>query len=268
MRSVALVFNPHKYAAKSTACAVGEFLKKRQITANLGEIHRLSENFFSSADLCISVGGDGTLLAVAKQAALHNVPLLGINCGTLGFLTALCRNHWEATLPHILDGNRHELRENLLQCVRNGISYYALNEFVVHGNHASRILDMRVYINDSLLNEYHADGLIVSTPLGSTAYNLSAGGVIIAPDVECVAVTPICPHTLSNRSVILPPYSLIRIESLHRGSVHCLCGDGHDIPPTNDDDPIVISRSRKKVTIWQPKDYSYCAVLRDKLSWK
>ncbi|MDR1438199.1 MAG: NAD(+)/NADH kinase [Puniceicoccales bacterium] len=268
IKSVAIVVNSHKYAASGTTESVAKYFEGMKIAVRIGESGKIDGNFFSSIGLCITVGGDGTLLHLASDAAEKNVPLIGINCGHLGFLTALNRSNWAAVLPSMLEGKRHELQEHLLQCSYGNANYYALNDFVIKNRNSSRLFDVQVFVDDHLLNNYHSDGVIIATPLGSTAYNLSAGGAIVAPMVSAISISPICPHSLSNRSIILPDSSRIKIQCTRAETHANLYADGHDLPDPMEQECIFICRARRRVTIWQPENYSYYAVLRDKLSWK
>jgi NAD+ kinase len=225
-------------------------------------------------DLCITLGGDGALLGIASHAATRRVPILGINGGSLGFLTALDATNWRRGLIPILRGERTILRANLLRCTTGGGKYFALNDVVIKNQNGVRSFDLLVSIDGAAAASYRADGLIIATSLGSTAYNLSAGGAILSPSVQALLITPICPHTLANRSVILSPDSRIRVQCpppadghRSRASRLQLCVDGRDITSVAATESIDLSLSPIRATIYQQKSYDYFATIRDKLGW-
>lgn len=268
VKNVGIIYFEKKMGSRDCALAVGDFLRHRGIEVRMEKAYQLPSDFFSTLELCITVGGDGTLLSVSSDAALAGVPILGINCGNLGFLTALGKDDWADSLDAILAGDCAMLNEFLLECSLGDRHFFALNDIVVKNRDSVRLFHLRVKIDGKLLNEYRADGLIFATPLGSTAYSLSAGGAIMAPCVHGIAVTPICAHTLSNRSIILPRDSKISVEPLNDGTNFDVYADGKSVHAEGFDGPISIFQSNYCVSIIQPKHYSYFDILRGKLSWK
>lgn len=267
-KMIGLVVNQKKEGSGEQAKTVEEFLRNRGLKTRIAKAYHLPEEFFENLDLCITIGGDGTLLSIAAAAAEKNVPVLGINCGKLGFLTAVGRGNWEKYLGEILAGECHILHEFLLECDCDGTKFYALNDVVLKNQDSIRLFGLRTLVDGKLLNEYWADGIIVASPLGSTAYSLSAGGAILAPNVNGLLVTPICPHTLSNRTVILPQKSVIQVKPLEEDALFHLCIDGRDIAGISPEKPISICQSDRSISILQIENYSYYDILRSKLGWK
>jgi len=172
------------------------------------------------AQCVLVIGGDGTVLRAAEQFRDRNIPVLGINLGTIGYLAEVEKNHWEQALSQVLDGD-YVIEERMLLEGRmlprrsgktGGEVLYALNDAVIQRNGLLRVFNYNVYVNGHPLYAFNADGVIVSTPTGSTAYNLSAGGPIVEPTARLILLTPICPHTLNTRSVVLSAGDVIEIE--------------------------------------------------------
>lgn len=165
------------------------------------------EDLFQKADFLIVLGGDGTLLAAGREAARYDVPLLGINLGTLGFLTDVEKHEYKASIDKVLEGQYEVENRILLQAAVYGGGetqyFYGLNDVCITRGRIAKVIDLHVYINYEYLDTYRGDGIILATPTGSTAYNLSAGGPILKPDTRAVAVTPICPHSLNTRSIVV-----------------------------------------------------------------
>jgi NAD+ kinase len=262
---VGLLFHGKKEGAPALAEEICRFLRAAGHTVRMEESHRRSADFTAGLDLCLTVGGDGTMLGVAAAAAGAGVPLLGINCGHLGFLTALGPNDWREGLPAILRGERRELRENLLQCAADGRNFFAVNDVVIKCENGVRLFEFSVWVGDNLLNRYRADGLIFSTPIGSSAYGLSAGGPLLAPSLRAMALTPICPHTLSGRGLILPAGTPCTVRTDGRRGHFLLCVDGKDVG--GGDGPIHVRTGGEEIVIFQRKDYDYFSTLREKLGW-
>lgn len=267
-RRIGIVYFEEKRGSQDCARAIQDFLRPRGREVRMEKAYQLSATFFSNIQLCITIGGDGTLLGIAGQAASAEVPILGINCGNLGFLTALGRDNWTTSLEEILDGKFSTLNEFLLECSIGDRIFFALNDIVIKNRDSVRLFHLAVKVNGKLLNEYRSDGLIFATPLGSTAYSLSAGGAIMAPGVHGIAVTPICAHTLSNRSIILPQTSQISLEALRDDTHFDVYADGKSVHAEDFPGPILIRQSDRSVSIVQTKHYSYYDVLRNKLAWK
>ncbi len=222
--------------------------------------------------LVISLGGDGTVLAAARALGGREIPLLPVNLGGLGFLTALTEEELYPELERALSGELRVARRRMLHCelVRQGrvaAVYEALNDVVLDKADIARMIDIEAWANDQFVCRYKADGLIVSTPTGSTAYSLSAGGPIIFPSVEALVLTPICPHMLTMRPVIVPDTAVIRLVSRARDNAAYLTIDGQVGEPLLQDDQVLCRRSDKTVSLIRPPRLKFFDVLREKLKW-
>lgn len=228
----------------------------------------VKEGFLEGIDLCCVIGGDGTFLSAAVESATHQVPLLGVNRGTLGFLTTYAPDEIEELFPEVLMGSYQLKHRSLLECetYANQVDY-ALNDVVVKSAGIGRIVHINVYANDEFITRYVCDGLIFSSPTGSTAYTLSAGGPMVHPDAGVISLTPICAHTLSNRSIILPVDVELRVENAQPREELLVAVDGQRNLTTLGGCPIRIRTSERKLPIAQRVDYSHFSVVRHKLHW-
>ncbi|MBF0182465.1 MAG: NAD(+)/NADH kinase [Magnetococcales bacterium] len=223
-------------------------------------------------DLVVVVGGDGTFIAAARAMEEVDVPLLGINMGRLGFLTDTSRDEMFAALARALRGEyRVESRMRLsVQVEREGkvpLVCRVLNDVVVHKGELARMMEFEVAMDDQFVFSGRADGLIVSTPTGSTAYALSAGGPIIHPALNAILLVPICPHTLTNRPIVVPGNGKVKITLAKHGPERLLTLDGQAGFPLADGDRIVVWRSRHPLRVLHAPDRNHYAVLREKLRW-
>jgi len=226
----------------------------------------------SRIDLLVVLGGDGTLLSAARLLAGSQVPLLGVNAGGLGFLTEVALEEMFQVLQQVLEGEITITQRSLLDAVvwREGekvASHSVLNDVVVNKGVLARIIDLETHIDDYYLTTFKADGLIISSPAGSTAYNLSAGGPIVHPALGCIILTPICPHTLTNRPIILPEDRTIRVSL---GSVYgevYLTFDGQVGYRLIDGDLLEVRTSPHRLSLIKSPHRSFYEVLRSKLRW-
>ncbi len=223
-------------------------------------------------DLLVVFGGDGTLLGVARAIAGQRTPMLGINIGGLGFLTAVSSRDLAPALKRVWDGQfdfeSRSLIEARVQRAGRPLRGHALNDIVVSHGVGSRLIELEVRVDDAPVTCYRCDGLIVSSPTGSTAYSLAAGGAIVFPTAEVFAVTPICPHTLSNRSLILGLDSQISIKVLTSAPTAILSADGQTLSELSAADVITIRRSAHAVRLMHLAGSSFFAALREKLHWR
>ena len=226
-----------------------------------------------SCDLIIIVGGDGTLLNAARDLADYQVSLLGINLGRLGFLADVTPSELEQTLDQICSGNYKEDQRALLhaQIIRDDElvnDNTAFNDVVLHTRNVARMIEYETYINGQFVNVTRSDGLIVSTPTGSTAYALSGGGPILHPDLNALVLVPICPHTMSHRPIVVDADSKIEIVVSESNQAHaqCTCDGQIDLALQNGDH-IVIEKKEHPVRLIHPDNYNYFKLLRAKLHW-
>lgn len=224
-------------------------------------------------DLLITFGGDGTLLSVARHAPEH-VPIVGVNMGTLGFLTEIRVEEFPSLLERVLDGHYHvEPRVAFTVSVSGperdpGQLYRVLNDVAINKSAVARIIEMRVSVAGLFVSTFRGDGLIVATPTGSTAYNLSAGGPIIYPTMGAVVITPICPHMLTNRPIVVPDELDIEVGLTTADSRDIFLSlDGQQGFEISERDRVCIRKSEERVLLVQSPDKNYFDVLRNKLKW-
>jgi len=224
------------------------------------------------ADLVIVLGGDGTLLSVARRASKREVPILGVNLGSLGFLTETTTEELFLTIERVFAGEYLVERRSLLEAmlIRNGDvigAFQVLNDAVINKGALARIIDMEAWVDDQYLCTYKADGLIVATPTGSTAYSLAAGGPIIDPAVDVVVLAPICPHTLSNRPIVIPGHAHIQVVLRTADEDVILTLDGQEGLPMKGGDTVSIKRSGIMVSLIKSPHRTFFDVLHSKLRW-
>jgi NAD+ kinase len=223
-------------------------------------------------DLLVVLGGDGTLLATARALSRKPVPILAVNLGGLGFLTVITREELYPTLEMVLAGEasverRVQIEGELVRADEVISTFLALNDVVLNKGAIARILDFDVLVDGRFVSTYKSDGLIVSTPTGSTAYSLAAGGPIVAPAVAAFIVTPICAHTLTNRPLVLPDTARIEIAVKSQREAAYLTVDGQVGLATHSDDTVRLRKASSCVEIVQPPSKSYFEILRQKLKW-
>ncbi len=226
----------------------------------------------AAVDLIVVLGGDGTLLSVSRSAGSRAVPVLGVNLGRLGFLTEITLDELFATLERVLAGEvRIEARMRLDVVVQRGDDvlgrFLALNDAVISGAALARMIDLETFADGLGVTSYHADGLIVSTPTGSTAYSLSAGGPILLPGVEAILLTPICPHTLTQRPLVLPQSSRIEVIVRSRGEGVQVTTDGQEGLGLREGDRVVVCRSEHPLLLVSSPVRDRFEILREKLGW-
>jgi len=219
-------------------------------------------------DACCVVGGDGTLLGVVREAAREEVPVIGVNRGGLGFLTTFSAEEARMHFAELLAGAYRIAHRSLLDCSTGpGQHDLALNDVLIKDEVNSRLVRLEVFADDELVTSYHGDGLIFSTPTGSTAYNLSAGGPLIYPTADVIALTPVCPHTLSNRSIIFRDDVKLRVYNRTAKSRLLVAMDGQRKLTFCQGSPVEIAISPLRLALAQRVGYSHFAVVRTKLQW-
>ena len=287
IKRVGMVVKPHQPEALKTICGVVKWLNERGITLVGGpELERErvehetgcaveaseTEKLADSVDLMLVLGGDGTMIATARMLGDTEAPVLGVNYGGLGYLAEFRIEELYTALESILEGNyrldkRVMLAVELLSGDELVTRNRVLNDVVINKSALARIIEIEAYLNQQLVTSFRADGLIVSTPTGSTAYNLSAGGPVIFPSMNAVVITPICPFTLSNRPIVVPDDAVIELRLKTPQEDVSLTLDGQVGFPLKVEDRVIIRKSRTTFNLVQPTNRNYFEVLRDKLRW-
>ena len=230
------------------------------------------EQLPGKVDLLIVLGGDGTLLAAARSAGEHPVPILPVNLGGLGFLTSVTLEELYPILEQVLEGKNRISERVLLEAevIRGGKTierHRALNDAVLNKGALARIVDLDLYVDSQFVCSYKADGLIISTPTGSTAYSLAAGGPVIYPLVEAFVITPICTHTLTNRPLVIPNTSRVEVNFRAGEESVYLTLDGQVGIELKHGDRVVITKAANKLRLVRPVKKTYFEILRSKLKW-
>ncbi len=282
--TIGVITKPQAEPVKQILQSLFEYLHTKNCNVILDEhISDTINNFnFSKAnrddigkqcDLAIVVGGDGTILNAVRSLAHANVPLLGINAGRMGFLADISPDELESSLEEILNGSYREEQRLLLemQVLRDNKVIFesdAFNEVVVHIRDVARMIEFETRINSEFVNHQRGDGMVVSTPTGSTAYALSSGGPILHATLDAITLVPISPHTLSSRPLVVDANSQIDITICNTkdGIAQATC-DGHISSDVHVGDHIKIKRKQKKITLLHPKNHNYFEILRAKLRW-
>lgn len=231
-------------------------------------LHETDYEAMSEGEITVAIGGDGTILRAADLVRQVKHPLLGINSGRLGFLTNIQRQNMPNALEKIMEGNYHLDKRNFIEARFNsGQTYYALNEFVFSRKASVSMITLTAEYDGALINRYWADGIIVSSPTGSTAYNLSTGGPIVIPQTNVMILTPISPHTLTTRPLVLPSNNnlTIKVEPAEQEVQFSGDGNNYDLP---ENDPVVhIRQSEQDIQLIKLSGQSYFETLREKLMW-
>lgn len=282
-QNIAIVGRPRHKEAMETHISVYNWLKDRQYTVlvekQVAELLELPESFSMTeigeqAHLVIVIGGDGNMLGIARKLAKYQIPLIGINRGNLGFLTDIAPQTALEQLADCLEKNKFIIEDRFLlevQIERNGKiieSNNAMNEIVVHPSQMAKMMELEASINNQFAFSQHSDGLIISTPTGSTAYSLSAGGPILTPKINAISLVPINPHTLSSRPLVIDGDSEIslRFSSRNVENLQISC-DSQKYLSFNSDDRVIVRKSKYKLHLLHLDDYNYFNVLSSKLGW-
>jgi NAD+ kinase len=263
-----IVVNSTKEGASALAGKLETLARSANWEPVLSGQYPLTPDALEGARLCLVIGGDGTLLGTVEAASASDVPVVGVNLGRLGFMASFSPEDITHHLSRFLAGELASRRLSVMRCqASNGAEIHALNDVVVKGR-SSRLVRLEVCCESERVNTYHADGVIFSTPTGSTAYNLSAGGPIIHPLAKVLAITPINPHTLSNRSIVLDDSHVLKIRPMDDAADLQISADGRPLDLPENPFPIQLTIARDRVfTLVQPEDYSHYFVLRNKLLW-
>ena len=281
IKKVGIIANIEKENIAGFAGALKKWLEDRKIKVSLeanlaaavgGSGGFKLEDLASKVDLIAVLGGDGTMLRTARYVAQHPVPIVGINMGTFGYLTEINLNETYAAFELILKGDFLTEKRMMLDIkIRRGNktigSGIVLNDVVINRGNLSRIVELETSINNQYLTTYKSDGLIISTPTGSTAYSLSAGGPIVFPGKELIIINPICPHTLTNRPVIFPENSNLQITLWSKGNGATVTLDGQESYRISSGDIMTIRKSKHYTRLVLSPHRSYGEILRSKLGW-
>jgi len=281
-RTVGIVVHSGKPDARRRLSELLEVLRNHEVTVLLEreaavlarepKLARSLRDIGRVASMVIVLGGDGTILRVARELEGPATPILGVNLGNLGFLTSIHGNRLRGPVREILHGQyevspRHTLQTTLVRKGKRRVTHRALNDVVVSRGALSRIVRLRIFVDSELLTEYVCDGMIFATATGSTAYSLSAGGPILVPTSRALIITPICPHALSNRSVVAGENSVIRCQVADAAAELLLTVDGQVQLRMEVGDEVEVRRSPRTVQLVTPRKHSYFEVLREKLKW-
>jgi len=287
IKRIGVIVKPHQPDALETLCRLTSWLSEHGITlvgpteveretieqrtgCTIDVVHE--SELARQVDLILVLGGDGTMIATSRMIGDVRVPVIGVNYGGLGYLAEFPLEELFPALESILAG-QYQVQQRLMLTVelwrgeelvtRNRV----LNDVVVNKSALARIIEIEAYLNEQFVNLFRADGLIVATPTGSTAYNLSAGGPIIYPSMNAVVITPICPFTLSNRPIVVPDDSMIEVRLVTEKEEVALTLDGQVGFPLQAGDRAVIRKSKTAFNLVQPPNRNYFDVLRNKLKW-
>ncbi len=283
-KTIGVITKPEAESVRKTLLALFTYLKSRNCTVLIDEHipDAINTDSFKKADretigkqcdLAIVVGGDGTILNAVRSLSHAHVPLLGINVGRLGFLADLSPDELEPSLDDILNGSYREEQRFLLEArvYRDNKVVFeadAFNDVVVHIRDVARMIEFETRINDEFVNHQRADGIVISTPTGSTAYALSAGGPILHATLDAITLVPISPHTLSSRPLVVHSDSQIDVLvcNTKEGIAQATC-DGHLSVDVHAGDHIKVKRKADTITLLHPKQHNYFEILRAKLHW-
>ena len=281
MKTVGIVPNYNKEPAMKLVNELAEFLLKKEckvvLTYKIAEMTGLNDlgvtkyELYSKSDFIIVLGGDGTLLDTGRKAAKFGTPLLGINMGTMGFLATADGSEAETAIEKVLNGEykiekRLMLESEIISDTDNPKQYIAVNDVCISRGVFTKITEYNIYVNEEYLATFRADGIIISTPTGSTAYNLSAGGPVLKHDIACMVITPICPHSLHSRSIVVSADDTVRIEASFGSNGDIIMSmDGQTSVILNNGDIINVRKSANSINIIKTNTRSFYEILRKKL---
>jgi len=269
-KKILVVYNPGKPGMGSRISELRKLLRKKNARVTVKD----ASSALPSADVCIVLGGDGTMLKAGRKLSPKNIPVIGVNMGSLGFLAEFSYSDLKGFIPRILSG-RFTTQSRIvlnLAVTRRGRTVYcrdAINDCIIHTGQSMRVALFKVRINNEPLAEYTGDGLIFSTPTGSTAYSLAANGPIVYPELPVLAITPICPHTLSQRPIIVPSDDMVSVTiEKYKSEKHVtLSVDGQETFSLNTDDRINIKKSQGRFLLVVHPGHNYYNILQSKLGW-
>jgi len=267
--SVAIVFNPDKPRAREQSQKLAHWFKQHKLQV---QVSTKVTAAMKTANMVVALGGDGTVLQVARDVSDWNIPVMGVNVGRLGFLAATETGAATRTLQRVISGEGRIEPRTLIEATvyakgKRAMTYLGLNDAVLRSGATGRVLWLESRVRDRVLASYAGDGLIISTPTGSTAYNLAASGPILYPDLDVLLMTPICPHSLSQRPLVLPAYEVIEVSVLKPSPETILSLDGRLSQTLSPGDRVEIRRSMKQAQLLMDPDRTFYQVLQNKLKW-
>ena len=263
LKNISVVYNEDVKESLDVANITKNLLLKKGLDAKVSP----SSKFESDASLVITIGGDGTLLKAARFYAPKKTPILGINLGRLGFLAQANIDEIEDSIEKLIKGEYRIESRMMLSSFNDNV--LALNDIVIKGDSFSRTSKLFLSINDKVVCDYLADGIIISTPTGSTAYTLSAGGPVLVPGLNAIVIVPICAHTLTARPLVIPAEEEIKITSCKTCNKLKMSADGQDTIDISKDDCVVINKSdiEARLIILEKENNGFYSILREKLQW-
>jgi Predicted sugar kinase len=270
LNKLGVIVGPRKPGMDGVVLKLEQWCNEHSVECNLIPVD--AQDLDGSADLIVVLGGDGTMLAAARIVGDREIPVVGVNFGFLGYLTDFTLDEMFTALDSVRAG-RFEVDERMMleaAIVRKGeriILRRALNDVVINKAGTARMIELECQINDAYVNQFRADGMIVATPTGSTAYSLSAGGPIVHPSLSAIVLTPICPHMLSNRPFVVSSDSVVTITFKHVIKEVRLTIDGQHAVDLHSDDQIEVRQSQSVFSMLRPPNRNYFEVLRTKLKW-
>ena len=271
---ILIIYNPEKKGAVALSSEIHDYLENRKIDNAVFGSKSIPEKFLNkNHKLIITLGGDGTVLYCSRLFSPYNVPILAINFGEIGFITEIEQDNWKEALDSFLDNN-YMLKKQILLKVSvfrdNKKEYEAncLNDSVITSNGGAKIIKLDVYVENIFLGKYKSDGIIVSTPTGSTAYSVAAGGPLVYPEMDAFILTPICPYSLSSRAIVLPVDKEIKIivEKEQRVNI-ALTTDGQEVFQLKENDSVIIEKSPYKALIIRVEKDVFFRKAKTKLNW-
>jgi NAD+ kinase len=280
MKRVAIIANTtRERAIKAAVVAIGllkakgvEIIVDESTAGHLGEESAhcrvaSKDDFGKLADVVITFGGDGTLLSIARLLIHADVPIMGINVGRLGFLAEFSADEVPEAIECLLSGAYRIVDRSTLVVETEALRGIAINEILVERSAEAKMISVRAYVDDHHVADYSADGVIIATPTGSTAYSLAAGGPIVAPSAAALCITPIAPHTLTLRPLIINDDSEVRLELLHPNAVAQIVADGMVVGTIGSQHHVLIRKSAQRVKLIKRAESTYFDLLREKLLW-
>jgi len=268
LTKVAIVSNLTKSGTRQVAKVLEEICRANNVEVYLTEDFPCPRDFLKGMDACFSIGGDGTLLNLLDEAIAHEVPVAGIGLGKLGFLATLSPSTLASSLPPIIRGEFQVRKRSLIGYRENaGIAKLALNDVVVKSATTGRLSRFSVFCGEERVADYASDGIVFSTPTGSTAYNLAAGGPIAHPEAEVILMTPISAHSLTSRPLVFPSGISLRIECENNSVCPLVSADGREAFLSPPNFPLEIFVSPKNFPLMETIGHSHFRVLRNKLKW-